>query len=112
LLPCIWLIGVSPCDASVQPPPPIYDHPFEGEIIIVGIPTRERMLQLWEAFGGQANGQGGITFSFTRYRNNKSYCLIFTLYEKDLRLKGYSPEEILRHERAHCNGWPSDHPLR
>jgi hypothetical protein len=30
--------------------------------------------------------------------------------EHDIRAAGLNPEDVKRHEIAHCNGWPSDHP--
>jgi hypothetical protein len=30
--------------------------------------------------------------------------------EKTIEAGGWTKELLLRHETAHCNGWPGDHP--
>ena len=37
-------------------------------------------------------------------------CLIILAPNKDIEAAGWTADIIRRHEMAHCNGWPADHP--
>jgi len=82
-------------------PPPQYDHPPT-------IPVIEQVMQwnelqkspcrAWFDRAGfsNASGQGGGGCAFIK--DGKCY-----VYRMDM-------PDMARHEYAHCNGWPSDHP--
>lgn len=38
------------------------------------------------------------------------YCIIAIQPDDVLKARGYTALEVTRHEVAHCNGWPNDHP--
>ena len=37
-------------------------------------------------------------------------CWIIHAPEKDIIEAGYTVKIVIRHERGHCNNWPSNHP--
>ena len=52
---------------------------------------------------------------------DRSWCKIYIVSDEYINSKGspairtlfgYSYQNVLRHEIAHCNGWPSDHPRK
>ena len=74
-------------------PPPMYDYPYvDGPVEIIA--SAQSVRTFCPPFS-QACMWGG------RFHGLKK-CTIFLL-------EGYSPRS-LRHEMAHCNGWPADHP--
>ncbi len=89
---------------NVQPPPARYDYPYKGKLYAyVGgrwlITTHCGPLAYACApIGGEKPGQCTITLPrvgtwFTQGRIDEA---------------GY--RALIRHERAHCNGWPANHP--
>jgi hypothetical protein len=80
----------------VLEPPPRYNHPYAGAVI-------ERVLPLQEARRACAH-MGVHADACSWLAKNKCYLVIPRGGPvKDLRA-------YARHERAHCNGWPEDHP--
>lgn len=76
-------------------PPAIYDHPYPGEV-------RFHLGQ-----GGEMTAIDGPCFpwlgSHACAKVIGGVCHIWVLKDK------LTPA-LLRHELAHCNGWPADHP--
>ena len=68
--------------------------------------TQQRLQNFCEDMGAKANGSNILACSFIR----RGRCYIFSVPEKDIEAWGYSLNTVMRHERAHCNGWPPDHP--
>ncbi len=80
-------------------PPPQYDHPFPGQVV-------EKRLSFAEV---RRVCKGGLACSWPRVtirsKDGKiigSYCLVI--------LPLHDRGTLKRHEVAHCNGWPADHP--
>jgi hypothetical protein len=90
------LLVLSAC--SPLPPPKRYDHAFAGKLEVRRLPAAEAH-ELCQAHLISRSGKvAGCAFHMD------GRCLIVlnvdTLYDHD---------EVLRHEMAHCNGWPEDH---
>jgi hypothetical protein len=86
------LLGLGAC-AGV-PIPDRYDHPFPGEVNMIRASTEEAD---WTC---QADRRvNGCTLAVT-----ESQCTVV------VSAGSPHPEYTLRHETAHCNGWPGDHP--
>ena len=96
------------------PPPPEYDIPYTGVLIIQHLPIEQVHKLCWDKFlactlpiSTDPNGRGAqITMN-----GNRAGCLI--VMPTDDYIKQHTaqdPSETLRHELAHCNGWPGDHP--
>lgn len=78
----------------IAEPPAVYDAPYGGSLI--------------EIVSSQAvfdNCNGAIACAI-RVRFPSPMCVV-VLPEK---LAAAAIEQLRRHERAHCNGWPAGHP--
>jgi len=105
LIAWLWLF-TWPAYAIQVEPPAYYDHEFAGEVIVTEISMEQRLRKICEGFGANFQGQAGMACAFTL----RGKCFIFTLSDRELELWNYDAKTVLRHERAHCNGWPNDHP--
>lgn len=78
-------------------PPAKYDHPYNGQIVERVVPEVEvRSLCM-------SMGLDLVTVACSWRSNNTCYIV--------LPNDGQAPVETFRrHEIAHCNGWPADHP--
>jgi len=77
-------------------PPPQYDHPFDGELIIVTAPDLDtlRMACRWDVRGcAQLYGRSCTVIMPPETWGDRQ-----------------DREEVLRHEIGHCNGWPAQYP--
>src|SRR5215831_7235300 len=91
-------------------PPPEYDHPYEGFLIIRKAPLAD----LWE---GRGNWCWGRVFACAKLKLDS--CVITLPLESDLEkwlVENEDPldaqfflELVRRHEIGHCNGWPKPH---
>jgi hypothetical protein len=86
-------------------PPPQYDHPYDG-------PVEERVLPVAEVrvvcaslgashLGADASAPGGAACAWV----SDDTCCIILPNDEVVPVDTYR-----RHEIAHCNGWPADHP--
>jgi hypothetical protein len=82
-------------------PPPQYDHPFDGLVIIKRAENLSQMRQ-W------CVGLSNIACARWTLRPDVPKTCIIVLADN---AEAAAPlEVIIRHERAHCNGWPAHHP--
>ncbi len=84
-------------------PPPEFDGPYKGELIITVVPTQE---DVGRRCGGTQARRLGCAFPSPW----KDKCEILIVPDKAFKGLDYTKAEIMRHELAHCNGWPGDHP--
>ena len=84
-------------------PPKFWDHPFGGELIekIVTMEDMNRMCRPRRNY--QIIPHGCSNPQFTK-------CTIWILESAVLQKSGILIDVVRRHEIAHCNGWPGDHP--
>src|SRR5262245_2686609 len=81
-------------------PPEEFDHEFKGELKVV----RGTQAQLREACPGTFNlGWNAIGCAIPSLGG--TVCTIYILNDQGLQSIGWEGEVVLRHERAHCNGW-------
>lgn len=73
-------------------PPPSYDHPFAGKLELHGVAIDE-IYPHCKPFTGYACAPIKAVGT----------CDIYFVI-------GKLTPDLFRHERAHCNGWPADHP--
>jgi hypothetical protein len=52
----------------------------------------------------------GCSFHFFHSVTSKPRCYVYIAPEFWLAHNGVTVEQVRRHELAHCNGWPGDHP--
>ena len=106
LIAALLLLSSAAYAADPGMPPQRFDHPYDGEVIPMQMSTQQRLQNFCEDMGAKANGSNILACSFIR----RGRCYIFSVPEKDIEAWGYSLNTVMRHERAHCNGWPPDHP--
>jgi len=83
--------------------PPEYDFiEYKGELSIVRPHTLTELKQYCTQFGA--------TFACARMVRGQNWCQIVIVDDWLLQQFRWSYEGALKHEMAHCNGWPEDHP--
>jgi hypothetical protein len=80
-------------------PPAEYDHPYGGELKIIRVAS--------QIAAKAACPNIPRVFSCALVAPQK--CVIFLLSDEGLKELGFNPEYVLKHEIAHCNGWPGNH---
>lgn len=91
---------VTNCQAQTHLPPVEFDKPYTGKLTIEVV----SLAQLVATCSSASWASLGCAFP------GKDKCHIKLLDEAAIRAAGWTVELMLRHERAHCNGWPGDHP--
>jgi hypothetical protein len=82
--------------------PPEYDHQYDGELVIV-----DANQQLVRDKCPNAKYTLGVALGCAH--RGATYCWIYLAPKVDMKAAGFPRDLILRHEIAHCNGWPGDH---
>jgi hypothetical protein len=80
-------------------PPAEYDHEYTGKLDIVKVLDGEQA----RAMCPDAFRNGGYPIACAQVRPNS--CTIIITPEEIIKRHGYTLEAVLRHERAHCNGF-------
>lgn len=100
-------------ESDWTPPPARYDHEYDGKIIVQmmhprKVPAACRALfesagldELRKSVGPRQRGCAVV------WRKAK-ICKVIIIDRPSET--GRTPEQVVRHERAHCNGWHSSHP--
>ena len=88
-----------------------YDHPYTGigigKLEIVYARAKTKCVGCAPAARSPRAGAFGCAHSeYTGYRGG---CRIIVAPEADMKAVGLWTELVIRHETAHCNGWPGDH---
>ena len=98
ILPAPDLAPVRPGLIWVFRPPPEYDKPFDGLVVIQEFRGEEMK--------GACFRRGFACAEFVT--GNPAVCTIKLLV--DFIKPPLNREETIRHEIGHCNGWPATHP--
>jgi hypothetical protein len=94
------LLFVTPCLAQQLHLPPVeYDRPYNGKITIETVTNAQLRAQCANA------NMSSLGCAFPGLNS----CRILLVDEASIRAVGWTVELMLRHERAHCNGWPQSH---
>lgn len=91
-------------------PPPQYDYPYKGILWIERLPDLETLTVKCK--------KPLMTIGCSAVAGDYSWCRVFIVADDYIakmpiqprEAMGLSYESVLRHEIAHCNGWPGDHP--
>jgi hypothetical protein len=101
ILVLIALAALScPAEAQAILPPPEYDYPFKGPV------TYTRLKDIAEVNRICNNPQVGLACAIRL----DGVCNIFMVSDDMIRSRRLDPEDVKRHEMAHCNGWAAHHP--
>lgn len=101
-----------PDKALVPLPPPEYDKPYNGRLLVIDVETTAEFTGLCgidPAFIYIASACAGIGLTAKKFGQNVD-CVIVLAPETIFARIGATRTLALRHELAHCNGWPADHP--
>jgi hypothetical protein len=106
-----------------SPPPPEFDKPYEGILATFRMPladVQKMCTGFWQqklqhdphAIGA---GQNMHACSFVRQMNlshvgDRVVCYIIMPTDDEIRQYREDPQDIIRHETGHCNGWGPGHP--
>jgi hypothetical protein len=85
-------------------PPAEYDHPYKGELLLWPVKSQADV----RAFCPESKFAAGFALACARVRTGR--CTVAIAPDDELRKFGFTHEIVWRHEIAHCNGWPGDHP--
>lgn len=87
------IVALSLLFGGIRPPPARFDHSYSGTLIVRVLPESELRQECGPRARGCADRRSGK-------------CVVYMIQD--------TPERYalrLRHEIAHCNGWPAHHPL-
>jgi hypothetical protein len=86
-------------------PPKEYDHPFRGPgaLVVTRAASQDEVRE--KCVGAVWPRAGAFGCAHTKLWG----CWIVVAPEADMKVVGLTMEITLRHETAHCNGWPNDH---
>ena len=83
-------------------PPAEYDHPYKGHLRVTRVASEAEVREMCP----------GVTFTLgalaCTHRTSLG-CFVTMVSDAIIREHGTTPQTVLRHEIAHCNGWPGDH---
>jgi hypothetical protein len=82
-------------------PPPEYDKKFDGEMTVSVFDNPYEVQKRCE------KTKSMVACSLVGIPGR---CIIVRVSDEYISAKGLTPELVLRHEMAHCLGWPADHP--
>jgi hypothetical protein len=92
---------------DIQDPPAIYDVEYTKPVVKVTLPL-DRVQEVCGGLGVTVARKGQVIFGCSVRRDDA--CFVVVPIIDSYRIEKQDQERIWRHERAHCNGWPSDHP--
>ena len=96
LIPGMWM------------PPAEFDKPYTGELTILRMATEQDIRDACPDPDWEKSFQGRST-ACTRVAPPREQCWILIVSDQALKARHQNYAAVLRHELAHCNGWPVDH---
>jgi hypothetical protein len=92
------------CPALAQRvlPPVEYDHPYSGRLVKFRKNTIEDVRASCKTPLAMGLGCAWLV--------SEGFCVIIMASDDVIEAAGHDPDVVLRHETAHCNGWPKEHP--
>ena len=108
--PCLAQLFATPSPPTPSPsmpspsqmylPPAEFDRHYDGKLTVETVTSERLRTQCANAT------QSSLGCAFP----GPNRCRIILVDEASIRAVGWTLEGMLRHERAHCNGWPQSHP--
>jgi hypothetical protein len=97
-----WRLGLG----EYELPPLEYDHPYPGKLRLVEVGDQEELMS--HCPRAKKPAPSSVMLGCTNI--GSEYCTIYHAPKQDIERYGGTLNMTLRHEIAHCNGWPGDHP--
>lgn len=94
---------------TVDPPPATYDRPHPN-LVIVETPTGKVRNMCGRLLGRRNFERSGRLHACASIGDGRSPCVIVLPKVGEGGISKRDRQALLRHERAHCNGWPGNHP--
>jgi hypothetical protein len=89
-------------------PPARYDHQYQGNLTVQYLPQKQVVAACERLFiKYKVKAKASMTQRGCAATTAKGSCTVIVI-DKPYALA--TPKAVLRHERGHCNGWPSSHP--
>jgi hypothetical protein len=85
-------------------PPKQYDHPYKGELTFVLAENEQEVREMCP--GSKFNPRIG---ALGCAHVGATWCRVIMAPDSVITRAGFLSALVLRHEFAHCNGWPADH---
>jgi hypothetical protein len=105
-VPFALILAVIASTAAADPvtsrypfPPAEFDHPHNGTLYA-------HVVGGTEAVNSACNNP---KFNLGCSSHVGDICFVYVASDATARKFGWTPEEVMRHEIGHCNGWPGDH---
>ena len=101
-----WAQQVAAIKPTAVEPFPIYypavefDRPHLGTLMMT---IAKDAADLLTACGEDSKAALGCSMRFPKW------CLIILAPDDVIKSYGWTSQAVIRHEMAHCNGWPADH---
>lgn len=89
---------------DIAPPPAVYDHAYRG-MLVEKHGTSAEVEDFCHRQQGIASPYRALGCAIVR--GDRCYVVISRVGG---RITAYVQRQIRRHEIAHCNGWPANHP--
>jgi hypothetical protein len=95
--------------ATVKPaptrilPPAEYDKPYAGQLELVVVDSQDDVRARCES-------TRGLPIAIACSMHTSDHCRIIIANERVIASIGHAYSVVMRHELAHCNGWPGNHP--
>jgi hypothetical protein len=89
-------------------PPKQYDMPYTGQLRLWDVASQERMREICPSSHW---GDGGVNSALgcAKVFTSLNKCDIYIVNKDVMKQAKTAYSSVLRHELAHCNGWPADH---
>jgi hypothetical protein len=84
-------------------PPVEYDHPYRGKLTLRKAKDQAEIRRFCSSVSFNLGFAPACGYVYP------DRCDIMVLADGEIRKLGLTPEVVLRHELAHCNGWHEDH---
>lgn len=94
---------------TVDPPPARYDRPHP-DLVIVETPHGNVRSMCGRLLGHRNFERAGHLHACASIGDGRSPCIVVLPKAGAGGVTKAQREALLRHERAHCNGWPGYHP--
>jgi hypothetical protein len=107
---CVAIFMVArPADAQNVYPPPEYDYRYQGELFVIEELPWRTMRDNCLPMRGYGPYDNPLACTIVNPGGLMNRCVIL-LAKREYIERDTLVENLFRHEQAHCNGWPWDHP--
>jgi|SRR6185369_5070413 len=101
-------MAVAGIDDPEWNPPYRFDHAYTGKLTVVYLPQKQVVAACAKLFAKyKVSATSSLVQRGCSAITSDTSCTVIVV---DKTYMHATPKAVLRHERGHCNGWPSSHP--